>query len=175
MKTFRYSARSFERAVEAGVFGDKKVELIAGVPHVMTTNPPHVFAVQRLASLLRGVFPADAYTVHEEKFVALGGWRPQPDVAVIRLPSDAYLPRLAGPEDIELLAEVSDTSYPLDRGRKLRKYAASGIATYWIVSLGDRIVQVFTDPQGSRYRSSTTYREGESVLGIAVDDVLPPP
>jgi Uma2 family endonuclease len=175
MKTFRYSTGSFKRAVQARVFGDRKVELLGGVPHVMTTRPPHVYVVTRLPDLLAGPFPRDAYKVHSEQPVALGrGWMPYPDASVILAPADAYLDHLPTPREIRLLVEVSDTTYALDRGKKLKRYARAGIPESWIVSIPDRFVQVFTDPQGNRYGTSAVLREGEFVMGIAVEDLLPP-
>ncbi|MBX6314146.1 MAG: Uma2 family endonuclease [Isosphaeraceae bacterium] len=178
MKVFRYTPRSFARAVEAGVFGDQKVELLGGVPHLMTTNPPHIYVVRRLAGLLAVVYPADHWTIYEEKFVKIGSWMPQPDISVIRSPASQYLPRLAEPADIRLVVEVSDMTYALDRGKKYRRYAAAGIPEYWIVNLNDQFVQVFRDPEGSgktaQYRSSATSHEGEAIGAIAVADILPP-
>jgi Uma2 family endonuclease len=174
MKTYRYSPRSFERALRAGVFGDRKVELLGGVPHVVTTNPPHVFVVRRLATLLAGVFAPDLWAIYEEKFIALGTWRPQPDIAVVAHPAEAYLDHLAGPDEIRLIVEVSDTTYAVDRGRKYRRYARAGIPEFWIVDLPDRFVEVFTDPQGDGYRSTATHRDGDAVRGLALADMLPP-
>jgi Uma2 family endonuclease len=87
-----------------------------------------------------------------------------------------------------LIAEVSDTSVALDRGRKLRTYARHGIAVYWIVNLIERQVEVYTEPLNPRrgapvYQTRTDYRPGQKVpvhvagvvIGsIAVNAVLPP-
>ena len=185
MTIFRHTPKSFMRALEAGVFGKKKVELLGGVPHVMTSNPPHNHAVDLLARSLRLAFPEDRWKVCTERYTRLGSWLPQPDVAVIRYPIMQYLARQPEPADIRLIAEVSDTSYRVDRGPKYRKYASVGIPEYWIIDLNARVIRVFTDPEGAgksaRYRTEFDYDEtrivpapADAVEGVVVADVLPP-
>src|SRR5690606_32683006 len=108
------------------------------------------------------------------KFVALGTWRPQPNIIVLTIPTGAYLDHLAGPDEIRLIVEVSDTTYAVDRGRKYRRYACDGIPEYWIVTIPGRLVEVFTDPKGDGYQTTTTHREGDALRGLAVTDMLPP-
>jgi hypothetical protein len=74
--------------------------------------------------------------------------------------------------------EVSDTTYHRDRGRKWRRYAASGIPVYIILRLKgpDTVVEVWTEPTGrgrsARYAEVVRYtaRAGESVP-IEVDGI----
>jgi Uma2 family endonuclease len=175
MKVFLYTRRSFERAVRAGVFGDRKVELLGGVPHVMSTNPPHVYVVRRLAGLLVVLFQPETYTIHAAQPVSLsGGWMPNPDISVVSSPADAYLDHLPTPGEVRLVVEVSDSTYAQDRGKKLKRYARAGIPEYWIVNIPDRFVQVFTGPRGDAYDHVAVFHEGERVQGLAVDDLLPP-
>ena len=185
MKVFQHTPKSFFLALEAGVFGKQNVELLGGFPRVITSNPPHGHAGEQLARLLRIAFPESSWKVREEKYVRLGSWAPQPDVAVIRCAYAAYMPGHPGPSEIRLIAEVSDTSYGLDRGLKFRKYASVGIPEYWIVDLEARLIQVFTEPEGAgkaaRYRTALDYDETMTILppadaveAIAVADVLPP-
>ena len=87
--------------------------------------------------------------------------------------------------DIALLIEVSDSTLEQDRGVKLKMYARDRIPEDWIINLVDNVVEVYTQPKGSRkpsYRSLISYSAGESVpiriagkdLGeIAVSDLLP--
>ena len=185
MTVFRHTPKSFLRALEAGIFGDRKVELIGGLPRVMISNPPHTFAVRRLASSLWISFPEKDWTILEEKCVRIGSWLPLPDAAVLRFPDEQYLARQPEPADIRLIAEVSDTSYRVDRGPKYRKYASVGIPEYWIIDLNARVIRVFTDPEGAgksaRYRTALDYDEtrivpapADAVEGVVVADVLPP-
>jgi len=79
-----------------------------------------------------------------------------------------------------LLIEVADTSLERDRTVKLRLHAQAGIPAYWIVNLAARELEVFTDPQGERYRKRTTRSETAAVdvpvtppVSVEVQDLLP--
>jgi Uma2 family endonuclease len=177
---FRYTPRSFQQALDAGVFGEQKVELLGGVPYVMTQNPPHSFVVIQVAAGLRAILPADSWTIAEEKTIRLGQSLPMPDVAVIRHAERQFLGRHPEPADLRLLVEVADTTWTRDRGPKWRRYAAAGIAEYWIVRVDRRTVHVYTDPDagGREYGRSVRYRDGDAVpfegAALAVSDLLPP-
>jgi Uma2 family endonuclease len=177
---FRYTPRSFQHAVDAGVFGEQKVEMVGGVPYIMTQNPPHSFVVIQVASLLRAILPARSWTIAEEKTIRLDDSLPMPDVAVIRHAQRAFLGRHPEPEDIRLLVEAADTTWTRDRGPKWRRYAGAGIPEYWIIRIDRRTVHVYTDPDMStrEYRRSVRYHSDDAVpfegAQLAVADMLPP-
>ena len=50
------------------------------------------------------------------------------------------------PIDAALVAEVSDTTYPVDFGEMLPGYARAGIPDYWIVHLPENRVEVYRKP-----------------------------
>jgi Uma2 family endonuclease len=183
---FRMTPRQFRKAAEAGVFGEHKVELLGGLPCVMTPNPPHDFAVRRLGDALERIATAPAWVLNEEKTPRVGRWRPLPDLSIARGPDDAYRHQLPAAADIALIVEVADTTYAKDRGPKYRRYAAAGIPAYWIVDLNRRQVEVHADPigrgKGASYRSCAVVPEGgdapvvldgRDVGRVAVRDVLP--
>jgi Uma2 family endonuclease len=108
---------------------------------------------------------------------------PEPDVVIARGTRATYLERHPDPADIALIAEVSDTTYHRDRGKKWDANAKSRIPVYWIVNLTQRRVEVYTDPSPEGYRSRRDYHAREAIpvvidgqpLGqVAVDDILPP-
>jgi Uma2 family endonuclease len=87
-----------------------------------------------------------------------------------------------GPNEIALIVEVADTSLAADRTLATQVYGPAGIPVYWIVNLGDRQVEVYTDPAPAGYLSTAVFPEGQCVpvvidgqqLGlIAVSDILP--
>ena len=41
---YQMTPRQFRKAIDAGVFGEKSVELLGGIPFVMSQNPPHILA-----------------------------------------------------------------------------------------------------------------------------------
>jgi hypothetical protein len=157
----------------AGIFGDQKVELVAGRIYAVTDLPPHTFAVENFHEALRAMLPRDQWTIREEKPILIGRyWAPKPDISVLRGNNNAnYATRLPRAGDVALLVEVSDTTYHRDRGRKWRRYAAAGIPVYMIVRLKgpDTLIEVWTVPTGrgrmARYTEVVRYaaRAGESV------------
>jgi Uma2 family endonuclease len=178
---YRMTPAQFWRACDADVYGEDRVELLAGIAFVMTKNPPHELVAALLSKLLRPIVEASGLEVYEEKSAKLGSWRPVPDIMVIKGPLRRYGQRLPEPGDLTLIVEVADTTYAKDRGMKYRKCAASGIPAYWIVKLDDRLIEVYSDPTGhgrrAQYRSCHTYPEGDRVpildRSFVVSEVLP--
>ena len=171
-RSYRFDVRQFQRMLAAGIFEDQKVELVAGKIYTMTDLPPHTFALGRFHEGLRALLSRDAWTIREEKPILIGRfWAPKPDIAVLRGIDTTYAARHPRPRDVALLAEMSDTTYHRDRGRKWRRYAAARIPIYMIVRLKgpDTLVEVWTCPAGrgvgARYCEVVRYtaRAGESV------------
>jgi Uma2 family endonuclease len=184
---YRLTFRQFEKMIDAGIFrDDDHVELLGGLlVDKMVKKDPHNFSVGRVGEAFRAALPRD-WLVREEKSIVLGlFWRPEPDIAVVRGPSERY--RSKGPRsaDLAMLVEVADSSYAKDRGPKWRKYAATGVFVYWIVNLPLRQIEVYSSPAGrgksAGYRDIKTYGaaeevplnlEGRELASIKVSDVL---
>jgi Uma2 family endonuclease len=185
---YRLTVHQFEKMIDAGIFRDEDhVELLGGLlVDKMIKNPPHNVAVASTAAFFRGLL-GPGWFVSEEKSIQLGRWsRPEPDVAVIRGQLKDYSQRNPTAAEIGIIAEVADSSYPKDRGKKWREYAAARIPVYWIVNLHQRQIEVYSAPTGrgktARYEASQTYGQDDEVpvilegreLGrINVRDVLP--
>jgi len=183
---YRMTPRQFHKAIDAGVFGENHVELLGGVPFIMSENPPHIVATASVHAELFVLAARPRWFVNKEHRLALGKWRPLADVIILRGPKSTYTTRLARGTDVALLVEVSDTSYAKDSGPKLRRYATYRVPVYWIVDLNRRIVEVRTRPFGkgkqADYARCDIYREGDQVpveldgqeVGqVAVADLLP--
>jgi Putative restriction endonuclease len=183
---YRMTARQFRKAIDAGVFGETHVELLGGVPFVMSENPPHILAALQVHGELFALATAPHWVVNKEHRLALGQWLPLPDVVVLKGPKKIYGTRLARASDVALLVEVADTSYNRDSGPKLRRYATFQIPTYWIVDLNRRRVEVYSQPAGkgkhAGYGRCDTYFEndqapvtldGKEIGRIAVAQLLP--
>jgi Uma2 family endonuclease len=182
------TVRQFSKMIDAQVFRDEDhVELLGGLlVDKMTKNDPHDFAIDTLGAILAQAL-APGWIARQEKSVVLGRfWRPEPDIAVARGPRDRYRDKAPRPVDLAALIEVADTSYSIDRGAKWRKYAAAKIATYWIVNLPLRQIEVYTAPSGrgksAGYRDVTIHGEddevpliieGRELVRIKVREVLP--
>jgi len=67
-------------------------------------------------------------------------------------------------------------------GTRPRRFTHAGIPVHWIVNLRARTVEVYTEPDGERYRERSTRSEdesralpGERAEPVAVRDLLPAP
>src|SRR5215210_6496258 len=186
---YRFTADQFQRMADAGIWADEdRVELLDGLVFTkMTKNPPHNFASGQAHEALLRAMPA-GWCVEKETPARLSrSWEPEPDCMVLRGSRDDYRGRLAGPQDVVLIVEVSDeSSRARDRGRKLRGYARAGIPVYWIIDLVARLIEVYGEPTGPAaqplYRRLTIYRPddavpviiaGHEVARFAVRDLLP--
>ena len=183
---YRMTAGQFRKAIDAGVFGERHVELLGGIPFVMSENPPHILASIRLFTALTALAASPRSVVNKEHRLELGQWLPLADAVVLRGPDAKYGTRWAAADDVAILVEISDTSYARDSGVKLRRYAGFRIPVYWIVDLNRRLVEVRTLPHGkgkqAGYARCDVYQEsdhvpvvldGQDVGGIAVAAILP--
>ena len=164
---YHMTPRQFRKAIDAGVFGEKHVELLGGIPFIMSENPPHIVAASRVYRAVAALASLPRWYANKEHCLALGRWRPLADVVVLQGPDSTYATRLARADDVALLAEVADTSYAKDSGPKLRRYASFRIPVYWIVDLKRRVVEVHSQPYGkgklAGYTRCDTYQEGDQV------------
>ncbi len=158
----------YERMVEAGVFGEDRVELLFGAIVRMTPHgPPHDATLTRLAALLGRSLPDGAELRVQCSFAAGSGSEPEPDLAVV--PQGDYDD--AHPSEAFLIVEVAMSSLAIDRGAKARLYAECGVPEYWVVDVAGKVVEVHTDPSEGHYRTVTTRRRGEALEPIAVPGV----
>ena len=163
----------YHRMGEAGILGeDDRVELIDGeLIDMAPIGSDHVATVNGLTEALVLACTGRAI-VSVQNPVRLDRLNePQPDVAVFRLRADRYRSRdTAGPSDVLLLVEVSDSSLRFDRTVKLPLYARSGIAEVWVVDLQRRVLEAHRRPVGDAYTEIATHRADEAIrLAIAPD------
>ncbi len=160
-----------QRMVAAGFFQHERVELLRGVLVQMSPqNEPHAAAIQMLNRILVPALLGRADVRVQLPFAASDDSMPEPDLALVE-------PRYFGdhhPGQAFLIIEVADSSLELDRGDKARLYAESGVPEYWVVSIPDRIVEVFSEPSRGAYLRTTPYRLGETVRPLAFPDVAVP-
>ncbi|MGO9464542.1 MAG: Uma2 family endonuclease [Isosphaeraceae bacterium] len=182
----RFTVDEYERIILAGALKDPdRVELLNGyVVDKMAKTPQHGYSTRKALDAL-GSLIGPGLTWRSEQPVRIPDYdEPEPDVAIVRGSTEDYAYRVPGPDDVELLIEVSLTSIDQDRGEKRMAYARGRVPVYWIINLVQRQVEVFADPGPEGYGTSKIYVAGQSVpvvigglrLGeIAVNDVLPPP
>lgn len=182
----KLTAAEFFRLAEAGVFRDRRVELIGGeVVEMAAQGTRHTAAIHLVQRRLETAF-GPGYWVRAQGTLDLSPHSmPDPDIAVV--PGDPARPGTGIPTTALLIVEVSDTTLSHDRNRKASLYAAAGIADYWILNLTADTLEVRRDPQpdatqpfGHGYATLTTHGPADAVAPLAgagaavrVADVLP--
>ena len=169
-RSYRWSRETYDRAVEAGLFGPgDRIELIDG--EILTMTPQgsrHAAVATRAAARLGRAFGNGCHVRTQMPLAAAGDSEPEPDVAVVQGDEFDYLD--AHPATALLVVEVSDDSLTRDRTIKQRLYARCGIPEYWIVAISDARLEVHRDPTGDAYRSVRALRAGETVAPLACPD-----
>ena len=182
-QVYHWSAREFQRAVEAGVFDeDARLELIRG--EIITMSPKgvrHIAATNKtLAALTRALSAENVCVRKEDPIILPLDGQPYSDVCVLRGTEEDYRDRIPLPQDVLLVVEVADTSPEFDTREKKRDYAAAGIPEYWVLDLNARTLKVYTDPQGQDYQREYVWYPGDTVsltafpnVQVRVSDLLP--
>lgn len=162
-----FTREQFYLLGDAGVFADKRVELIEGeIVEMAPIGLPHAAVTHPLAVILEAAFGA-GFTVRNQVPIALGEPNrpsdPQPDIAVVVGHWRDYISREPIASDVRLIVEIADSSLTDDRKIKGALYAASGIPEYWIVNLVDRQLEVYREPVDGRYTTTSIYAAGDSL------------
>lgn len=109
---------------------------------------------------------------------------PEPTFSILRGVMDDYAKRLPNGDEVALVVEISDSTLAIDRDFKTQLYARAGIPVYWLISLNERQIEVYSDPDPatSRYLTTTILGtedavtlvlDGDEVALIPVKDILP--
>jgi Uma2 family endonuclease len=157
---WRLSVEQYHQMIRSGILSeDDPVELLQGwLITKMSKNPPHSSATRFLSRELERLIPQGWYVDSQEPITTADS-EPEPDIAILRGSEENYTQRHPRPEDVGLVAEVADSTLTNDRGIKLEVYAQAGILEYWIVNLGERQLEVYTNPDGKTYQNQAIYNE----------------
>ncbi len=183
-KPKRWTVEECNRLQETGIL-EARYELIDGeIYDKMGQKPAHALFLLSLMIALEELF--GRRRVRGQSPITLpnpfGQYsEPEPDVVVTKEDGFAYIQHPL-PEDIVLLAEVSDTTYHFDVVTKALLYARAGISEYWVIDVENRKLIVHQSPTKTGYQTTTAYDEEAqfSLLAlpakqITVNWLFPPP
>jgi Uma2 family endonuclease len=155
----------------SGAFTDHaKTELIDGTVIVVNAQYSEHFTVKtillrRLADACDGL--GRGLEAWSEGSIAIPPRDvPEPDLFVTRVRPVKGLVRA---ETVALVVEIATTSLSLDLGRKLKLYAAAGIAEYWVVDVEARIVHQMWSPEGEAYAEAREAAFGERIEAATIE------
>jgi Uma2 family endonuclease len=173
----RWNRAECER-LEAADIDLQHVELIEGeLIDKMGKNRPHVGTAALLTAWLIQVF--GALRVNAEAPIDVAPEdnpinQPVPDVIVVKREYSESRSWTATPQpqDLDLAAEIADTSLAFDLTVKAALYARAGIAEYWVLDVPGRRLIVHRDPQSDQYGSVTAYNEQEGVAPLGAPNSI---
>ena len=185
------SVEQFHALLDAGAFPNDgaQTELIDGeIREKPVPEPLHSGTVRRVWKAIEPLLP-NGWEVRLQDSVTFLTSEPLPDLTVVPEDEQEWFTRHPSAADCAVLIEVSDSTLALDRGRKLRMYAAAGVSPYWIVNLIARQIEVYdrptpgggtdADPPGYRRRDvspgeTLTFACGGVTVTLDAADLLPP-
>lgn len=172
LELMRFSGERYDELWKSGfITSDDRVELLDGqIVRKPEVNPRHLYSVKDIYDRVNQLFQNRAVTISQSTIRLPQDGRPDPDITLLKLetPRD----RLPLPTDIYLVIEVSDSTLARDRDTKLELYARDGITEYWIVNLEQNQLEVYRDPDGTRYASSFTVKNAVPTACLAFPDDL---
>jgi Uma2 family endonuclease len=178
-----WTVEEYHRMAEAGIFHPaERVELIGGqIIKMIAKGTAHTAAVRRTARVLRNLLENQAEVYTQDPIQLDDFSEPEPDIAVVRLDPLDYADHHPTPAEIDLIIEVSDTTFKYDRETKAKAYAKSGIADYWVLNVNERKLHVFRELTQDGYQNEVIFSEESSVLPlqfptlvIVIQEILPP-
>ncbi len=156
----KWTLDDYHSMIDAGILNDRHVEFILGdIVDMSPENPLHCSINYNVVDYLRSLLQNQAI-VREAHPITLNNSEPEPDVAIVRCPSDLYLDHHPYPEDIYWLIEIADTTLSKDLGIKKRIYAQANIPEYWVIDLQNSILRVFRQPNQDNYQAELEFQEG---------------
>lgn len=163
----RFTTAEFLRMIEAGVFEDDKVELVEGELYRM---PPagndHSRRVVAVVARLARVAPEAL--VRAETGIDLGeATLVGCDAALLR--EERVGRGMMRADNVVLVVEIAETTLDYDLGIKRRKYAAAGIAHYWVVDGSRSVVHVHAEPVEGDYVDIHSVRFGQPLAVPGTD------
>ena len=181
---YKWSVEDYHHMIESGLLADKSVELLEGaIVEVTPEGIPHSYTQQSVSDYLREklqgkAYIRDAHPITLDNSPHSRASEPEPDIAIVRLPSTIYARHHPYPEDIHWLIEVSNETLTKDLEQKTITYARNGIPEYWVIDLKNNKLIVHTQPQASSYAQIVEYKAGTvsplafPQIAIALDRLL---
>lgn len=161
MKTLmKWSLEDYHNLIDNGVLAHKNVELLEGeLVEMPPESPLHSYVTESGVNYLRRLLKGLAL-VKEAHPVTLINSEPEPDMAIVKLPSNQYKNRHPYSEDIFWLIEVSNKTLNYDLNDKKRIYAQEGIKEYWVADINNRQVHIFLTSENGDYQITKIVSEG---------------
>ena len=170
LTTYKWSIEEWHELVDTGLLEGKPVEFLEGeIVEVSPEGIEHSYTNISVVKYLRNIL-LDLAEVIESHPITLDNSEPEPDIAIVRLPSTIYRTHHPYPQDIYWLIEVSNKTLQKDLNQKIITYARNGIPEYWVIDLVNKRLIVHTQLSNNNYAQIVEYKAGV-VTPLAFPDV----
>lgn len=165
----------YEMARTGLIDPDARVELIEGeIVAMAPIGTPHGYVVDVLADRLYEALRGRAHVRVQGALRLSNRSELQPDLSVLRLPSEQYRQEQASASDALLVIEVSDTTLRKDLHVKIPLYARHGVSEVWIIDLEKNCFRFFRSPVDGKYQNVSVTSEPKltpvpGVTGTEID------
>ena len=149
---------------------DARVELIEGeIVAMAPIGNPHGYVVDVLADRLFAVVHGRAHVRVQGALRLSDRTELQPDLSLLKLPSEKYRQKQASASDALLVIEVSDTTLHKDLRVKIPLYARHGVPEVWIIDLEKKCVRFYRSLVDGQYQevSVTSQPQTAPIPGLA--------
>ena len=165
----RLTARDFWLLADAGAFREYvKAELIEGELRVVNAVHSRHARVHAMLTVEIGIAlkaMRSPLILLSTPSMELGDDSvPEPDIALARRADGKAI---AG-SDVVLAVEISDTTLDDDLGRKMRLYAAHGIAEYWVADVERQVIHQLWSPGAEGYAERREVALGERIEAVTI-------
>lgn len=176
-----FMVEEFHQMGETGILDeDDRVELIEGkIVSISPIGMPHALCVANLSELFIEKLRRHVRVWAQNPLRFGQDTELYPDVVLLKRYAGGYNQEVPTPDDVLLIVEVADTTLRSDRKVKLPMYAKWGIQEAWIVDLKKGVIEVYSQPNGTGYRTVERAAEGQLVsvpgfpgITIAVDEII---
>ena len=158
--TYKWQIEQWHKLVNSGLLDGLPIELLEGdIVEMSPEGIEHSATNRSISDYLRDLLKGKAY-ISESHPITLDNSEPEPDIAVVCLPSSIYYQHHPYAEDIYWLIEVSNSTLTKDLEIKTATYARNGIPEYWVVDLKNKQLIVHTQPDRDRYLQIVTFNQG---------------
>lgn len=167
----RLSVDDYHRMSEAGILApDARVELINGeIIDMAPIGPMHLGITDQLTQTFVMALGKRAIVRTQGSVVLENFSEPEPDLLLLRPRKDFYKHAVAGPADVLLLIEVSESSLRYDTNVKLPLYASTGIPEVWIVDIKAGRLRRFAEPVDAQWQ----FEDSPDALDAVVPQLCP--
>ena len=161
---YKWSIDEWHELVDSGVLEGKPVELLEG--NIVEMSPEgieHSYTNQSVSDYLRNLLTGKAH-IRDAHPITLDNSEPEPDIAIVQLPTTIYRQHHPFPQNIYLLIEVSNRSLKKDLEEKIITYARNAIPEYWVIDLKNKKLIAHTQQQNGIYSQIIEYQSGTITL-----------